>query len=751
MAEIRTFHHHMETLMTDMAEARQPAGSPDAGTRSKPLARRTVLTTAAMTAASAALLGNAPISSTRAPEYFDISKAEVLAKSHRLHLSLDPTRKPRAVRIPLGTSRDETIDISVSSTTGRTGIITDPRDSAQQGKVSLRVAKDEPGAVWVVPRQVGPPLTPGDRLTVTTPHGITTMDVWIEPVAGQWRPAGRNGSALDLEIVAVHAALMRKDNGMEVVMWSPPRKRNPDGTPMKHPTRPGQWVWDIYNLEELESRVLDIAHLRTHDRPMQPHKMQIFCAGSAHLPNGKLLVVGGHISNKVGGKPDQHVAKHMHIYDPNASSGWRQLKEDTAAPARWYPGVTALPDGMMLITGGSRDIPVLDKKQDDSPTGYWNSINNNYDIFHPGKEEVVKRGERLIDTKMLPREVDRLATYPAVFVLPTADTSGTVIALAETNRAWLYTYDPSEEQPLLLAPRLYPMHTHGSRSYPTYGSMVLLPLEPGNSLMRVLAVGGQHEEHEDHRDFSDRQPSTATAEILYVDTAKSLTAQPGWQKAQSMHQARVLPDATLLADGKVLVSGGAGIGWGNQNHDPVLQAELFDPDGETFTAAATAATDRRYHATALLQPDGTVLKAGSTGGYDTFKGHDWMSVHTDAERYYPPYLWRGPRPCTPDIPGPATPTLHYGKKFTFITEGLGLDENARVALIRLGSTTHGSNMDQRYVWLAVAKRERIEARWSIVATPPANPAAAPPGDYLLVVVDSSGVPSPGKTVRVQAA
>ncbi|MFF2506458.1 Kelch repeat-containing protein [Streptomyces sp. NPDC058067] len=56
---------------------------------------------------------------------------------------------------------------------------------------------------------------------------------------------------------------------------------------------------------------------------------------------------------------------------------------------------------------------------------------------------------------------------------------------------------------------------------------------------------------------------------------------------------------------------------GDMNRVPVLASEIFDPVTETFRPAADALTGRRYHSVALLQPDGTVLKAGSTCGSPT--------------------------------------------------------------------------------------------------------------------------------------
>jgi hypothetical protein len=59
-----------------------------------------------------------------------------------------------------------------------------------------------------------------------------------------------------------------------------------------------------------------------------------------------------------------------------------------------------------------------------------------------------------------------------------------------------------------------------------------------------------------------------------------------------------------------------------------------------------------------------------------------------------------------------------------------------VALLRPGATTHADNFDQRYVDLTFTL-----GNGAIKATAPANGNIAPPGYYMLVIVNSNGVPS----------
>ncbi|MEV7099326.1 galactose oxidase-like domain-containing protein [Amycolatopsis sp. NPDC051045] len=719
-------------------------------------ARRTALTGVVATGC-VGLLSQRAVAAP-APPAGPAPTATLRVQPARLSMTIDATTDTpqRGVPVPLtiSTTSARSTDVIVSSRTANTHIGPSRDESGRATSITVRIEPNAEATVWVTPRDAGKPGEPGDLLTVSDGHSSVEVEVWIEPTGGRWEPLARPGNSAksDLQIVAVHAALMRGPNGPEVVMYSPPRERDTSGKlEVRKDVNPEvreKWIWDVKDFQHTETRTLNLNTVTTADvNSGLGHN--IFCGAAAHLPDGRLLAAGGHIH-----ADDKSTAsgKSLYLYDPHSPEKWKEIPNSgkVLINPRWYPTVTPLPDGLMLIAGGYWD-GLWNKK-------YFGRFLNSYIIYDP-KTVTGKTTTGLVNSKKLTSK-SPLAAYPGIFVVPGKNPNDTVIAVVETNRAWLHTYLPGEKLTPVGdgSPRM--MTTKGTRSYPWYGSMVLLPLHPGDPVSKILAVGGAKETKTDHtdRDKNGTDPTTATADLLRLDPTKPPSSPEAakWTQLNAL-RARFLCDATLMADGTVLISGGASQGWSDHNHTPVNEAVIFDPTTEKFHVAATAATPRRYHSVALLLPDGSVLKAGSTGGFggpnaDAGKKNLWFLTRTDAERYLPSYLWRGPRPVIETVNATATasvgPTLQHGKPFTVNAKGRSLNDRCKLALIRLGATTHGNNMEQRYVWLAVSERVPAGDRWSITATPPASKAAAPPGDYMLVVVDSVGVPSAAQLVRV---
>ena len=81
--------------------------------------------------------------------------------------------------------------------------------------------------------------------------------------------------------------------------------------------------------------------------------------------------------------------------------------------------------------------------------------------------------------------------------------------------------------------------------------------------------------------------------------------------ASSMTTGRYFHTATLLPDGKVLITGGNNSVYGGCFCAPLASAEVYDPSTGTFTASANMTAPRSTH-TATLLNNGKVL---ITGGY----------------------------------------------------------------------------------------------------------------------------------------
>jgi hypothetical protein len=208
--------------------------------------------------------------------------------------------------------------------------------------------------------------------------------------------------------------------------------------------------------------------------------------------------------------------------------------------------------------------------------------------------------------------------------------------------------------------------------------------------------------------------ATNTAEIINMSATK-----PAWSYTGSMTYARYNENLVLLADGTVLAVGGGG--GGGRYANPVYTAELYNPTTAQWTVMAAQTIQRTYHSTAVLIPDGRVVSAGSDNGAPT---------QVTYEIYSPPYLFNGARPVITSAPT----TLTYGAKFSILTANASTITS--VALVRPGATTHADDFDQRYVNLKF-----VIGNGKIQATAPASGNIAPPGYYMLVIVNSSGVPS----------
>jgi galactose oxidase len=388
----------------------------------------------------------------------------------------------------------------------------------------------------------------------------------------------------------------------------------------------------------------------------EPAPSWIFCSGHAFLPDGRLLVSGGHIS-------DDHGIPDANLFDP-ATLTW------STGPAmkkgRWYPTTTILANGEAVTLAG-RDQGGLAATIPEVWTGSsWRSLTS------AGRS---------------------LPYYPRTFLAP----NGKVFYAGEQQMSrYLSTAGTGSWTDVGL-------RKYGVRDY---GSAVMY--QPG----KILYVGGGR--------------TTKTAETIDLNDPG-----PTWQWTGSMAYPRRHLNATILPTGQVLVTGGtSGTGFSDEAQ-AVHAAELWDPATGKWTMLASNSVIRVYHSTTLLLRDGRVLHTGSGDAAGN-------ANHYDAEIFSPPYLFKGARPYISS--GPVT--VNYGE--TFLVGTANPSSITRVTWIRLGSVTHAFDSNQRFNELAFT-----QAGSGLSVTAPANANLAPPGHYMLFILNGNGVPSVARIIRIK--
>lgn len=449
-----------------------------------------------------------------------------------------------------------------------------------------------------------------------------------------WAARGRWEPVFELPNVAIHTHVLPTG---KVLFWG--RRNHPTGSMHEQNCTP--YVWDPRT-----------GQLITTPQPTNADgtKVNLFCSGHAFLPDGRLLVVGGHVTD--GDGLDQACA---YDYRTNA---WTALP--VMNKRRWYPTTTALSDGTVLVSSGS-----------------------------------YKDNGRVV-----------INDIPQIW----------------DGRQW------APATPFTSLPMYGRMHVAPS------GQVLAMPLPRGNyehspSVMydsgKVICIGGG----------SDPTSDVPTAAAAVIDLCAH---DPAWRQIPGMRFPRRRHNATILADGTVLVTGGtSGPGFNDLSPGrPIHVAELWDPATEEWTTLAAEDVDRCYHATAVLLPDATVLSAGGGEFAVGSEPNDPRDSHRDAQVFHPPYLFHGPRPEIVSAPEEVT----YGDKFRLVVSG---PDVGKVTWIRLPSVTHALDHSQRINVLEFRRDDR-----GLTIAAPNGPGICPPGHYMLFVLSEAEVPSVARIVRI---
>ncbi len=395
-----------------------------------------------------------------------------------------------------------------------------------------------------------------------------------------------------------------------------------------------------------------------------------FCAGHSHLPDGRIFISGGLNSGGLGT-----------IFDP--------FTETFSAPIplygrRFYPTHTSLSDGRVFISAGTGSRSAFPE------------------IFDPATETATPVG--CIDLGNGKYNCDqtrlRLHYYPRVAI----DEDDNLLMLPASRFMPAYTFN--------FAQNLWVTHLNPDDSRGRWRPAPAVYYAEGKAL----------------RAASDTYASSNTAVSLTTVVEFYDIFNPTERTVAPMAYARNRATLTLLADGKVLATGGKRKAPCVGGTAYVYHPEIWDPATEQWQTLGAMQNHRVYHSSAILLRDGSVLSAGGE------------TKQTTSQIFHPPYLYWGPRPTITSAPG----EIDYATTFDVFTPDPASIQ--AVNLLRPGAVTHAYDQSQRFVPLSfTAAADRV------VVNAPEEPYDAPPGYYMLFLISNQGVPSIAEYVRVMPA
>lgn len=410
------------------------------------------------------------------------------------------------------------------------------------------------------------------------------------------------------------------------------------------------------------------------------HNLTYFYIGTAVLPDTRVLISGGQNSARTT------------IYDPRDDS-WNMAP--LMKVPRGYHSTTVLVDGSVLAVGGSWSGGIGNKPSEvfDYQTETWNL-----------KTGIIARG-----------------------TLVTAD-----IPFRSDNHMWLFTAPNGLVFQAGPSRKMHWMDVSGNGSVQMSGVDRGLDSMNGNAIMydigKLLTTGGS----------SKYEGGDLAHDVAHIIDINGPTIQ---LKELKMKKRRVFHNSAVLPNGQVVIMGGSSRAIVFNDDYAVLEAELFDPETETFTELAPMRIPRTYHSSGVLMKDGRIFIGG--GGAC---GLTCPVNHFDAEIYTPPYLLDATgalRVTRPEFVAVSARDLARGDTFTVTMSGSS--DIRSFALIRLGAATHATNCDLRRIPLTYSISGKNTYRLAL----PLKAGVMLPGTYWLFALDLDGTPSVGETITVR--
>jgi hypothetical protein len=189
---------------------------------------------------------------------------------------------------------------------------------------------------------------------------------------------------------------------------------------------------------------------------------------------------------------------------------------------------------------------------------------------------------------------------------------------------------------------------------------------------------------------------------------------------------RYVSHATLF-DGRVLLAGGQ-----DPEGRPSYSAWLYQPTVNRFEAqAASYSAAHQYHSNMWVDPSGRAILVGG----NPRRG----SVQRVVERFEPWYVDVADRPVITSAPA----TIAHNQAFTVGMRLAAGTTMKRLRVQRMASTTHQFSAAEGDFTLSAVSTPNGPG-WSLTM----SSSLTPPGYYYLVAVDSRGIPSPARIIKV---
>lgn len=404
--------------------------------------------------------------------------------------------------------------------------------------------------------------------------------------------------------------------------------------------------------------------------------VDLFCSGQAIIPSTGEVLITGGDQTISGQR--NYSNRLTEIFTDQPSPDLRA--ETPMTYPRWYPSLVTMPNGTQVVIGGRVDqlpnVPALTSEVYTPGSGWKQLTGMSNDVVFTGNWY-----------------------YPRTYVAP----NGLIAFLAYDGA--IYYLDPT-----------------GTGKFIRPG---VKTLAGAATLPSIMYAPGQM--------LSLRN----NQQVVKIDLTG---ATPVATVQQPTDQVRHWSNLTVMADGKVLLTGGSAVN--NTLTGVDKTAEIWDPNTGSWTAGDSASKPRLYHSIAILLPDGTVLTGSG--------GSPGPVVNLNAEIYYPAYLYKkdgSGQPAERPVFTTSWTTSKLGDQ-RWIAVARDSQGNtpaiSRVTLLRMGSVTHTYDSEQRFLQATLITSGPTNYQIQM----PTDPNRAVPGYYLMFVFNADGVPSIGKIIRL---